>query len=197
MELKNLKIKIAQKLIALNLLSTKELAAIVELEIGEIEQLHEQVYDKAENEFQEKLQALCLGLNVEQLSTHIMAKEVESLSQANDTVSFFEAFQAAIYNILTDNTTSRSLIEHILDKPEQLGLGEHPSKLSIYTAIQELLKQPSSKMSMLSATPTNAPKRGETIADSWIFVLDIPNFLEQSHWAIVPRNGNRVYNYSM
>lgn len=194
-ELKNLKIKIAQKLIDLNLLPTDQLARIVELEEVEIEQLSNKVYDKAEEEFQEKLQALCLGLSVENLNTKITRKEAAALGKMGGHVDFFDAFQSVIYNILTDNITSRSLIQHILDAPEKLGLGEYPSKLSIYTAIQDLLKDDTSRIELLSPTDSVQPRRGETCADAWIFSLHLPNFLHAPHWSVVPRDGSRVYNY--
>ncbi len=195
MELKNLKIRIAQKLITLNVLSDAELAGIVELDKAEIEQLSNKVYGKEEVEFQEKVQALCLGLSVDNLNTKITAKEVAALKKMGGHVDFFDAFQSAIYNILTDNMTSRSLIQHVLDAPEKLGLGEYPSKLSIYTAIQDLLKDDKSRIELFSPTQEIQPRRGETCQDAWIFALHLPNFLTEPHWAVVPRDGSRVYNY--
>lgn len=195
MELKNLKVRIAQKLIALNVLSDEELAHIVELDKADIEQMSNKVYDKEEEEFQERVQALCLGLNVDNLNTKITAKEVAILKKMGGHIDFFDAFQSAIYNILTDNITSRSLIQHVLDAPEKLGLGEYPSKLSIYTVIQDLLKDDTSRIELFSPTAEVHPRRGEVCKDAWIFALHLPNFLTAPHWAVVPRDGSRVYNY--
>ena len=195
-ELKNLKIKIAQKLIRLNTIPVEQVGSIVELDETAIQAILHEVYGKEENEFQEKLQALCTGLNVPKLKTIIASAEVEHQNTPAHSVGFFDAFQAAIYNILTDVNSPRTLIDHILEQPERLGLGEYPSKLSIYTAIQDLLQHQNSHLELVSVQSKKQPTRGESSKDCWIFALHLPSFLPNTHWAVVPKDGGKSYNYN-
>ena len=100
----------------------------------------------------------------------------------------------AITNFLEDDNDPESPLALILAQPEAYGLPEGVDKAAATEFLPSHLNQPTVKMLLHTPKMGYAPENGKTIADNWIFQLDLDDGV--IHWAIIDRSGVQApYNY--
>jgi len=109
-------------------------------------------------------------------------------------VTFIQAVKLATTNFLEDDNDPESPLALILEQPDAYGLPEGVDKAAATEFLRSHLNQPTVKMLLHTPKMGYAPENGETIADNWIFQLNIDDGV--IHWAIVDRSGVKApYNY--
>ncbi|MEG3954322.1 lamin tail domain-containing protein [Microcoleus sp. herbarium2] len=109
-------------------------------------------------------------------------------------VTFIQAVKLAITNFLEDDNDPESPLALILAQPDAYGLPEGVDKAAATQFLRSHLNQPTVKMLLHTPKMGSAPENGETIADNWIFQLDLDDGV--IHWAIIDRSGVKApYNY--
>jgi hypothetical protein len=129
----------------------------------------------------------------------IIAYRKEVMQQAKKyggSISFEDALKSAIQSYLTDGTKSDSPYWLIEQVPDDYGLNyDNNSAENITQVLYDYLNDGHSTIELITSESKFPPEEGEKITDNWVFLLKASRFSASLHWAIVPRNGNKVYNY--
>ena len=95
----------------------------------------------------------------------------------------------------------RSALHHLLNSTDPLSFGEHLPKYSSKTAREvleggRLVLLPGDLTSAPSLNSFPSPPNGESLAQNWIFGLELFDLTDDVFWVIVSRDGQKkTYNY--
>lgn len=143
-------------------------------------------------------EAILEAYGVKGMTVNLDPAEVARQTQLANAVPFHSALLLAIDSFQNDAEDAESphalMVEEVLDAlglPWSNTLPPHVSALTV-TRIRTFMRQGSLR---LLAT-TEEPEGGEPVAGNWIFSLDMSDYSDHGHWAVIDRAGRKaVYNY--
>jgi len=131
-------------------------------------------------------------LSVPKLIVQASPSAINKQAALGGKVTFTEALKLAITNFLEDDNDPESPLALIIEQPDAYSLPEGADKAAAITLLRSNLN--TAKILLHTPKIGYAPENGETIADNWIFQLDLDDGI--IHWAIVDRSGvNAPFNY--
>lgn len=111
-------------------------------------------------------------------------------------VGFEDALTKAIQNYLTDGAKSDSPYWLVEQVPDDYGFNyDTVSSEKIKKVLHSFLNDGHSTLELITPESRFPPEYGEKIEENWLFLLKVNRFSASLHWAIVPRNGDAVFNY--
>lgn len=141
---------------------------------------------------------IALALGVPKLTLELDADEVARQEALGGQVEFETAFRRALESLLTDGEHPESPLA-LLRGDEGISQGGAEART------RGTLDQASSYFGLVPLVPPNSeqdpnyglhrPPGGEDPRQFWIFYLLTKETADHAHWAVVPRNGDRAFNY--
>lgn len=123
------------------------------------------------------------------LKVAVDAVELRAQKALPNAVGFEDALRSALESFLTDGDDPESPLGIV----RQL-LPAGASAAEVEAAVRDYLNRPSTELSLMARG--DSPEHGESVTDSWVFSLSIPDLSDHGHWAIVDRAGSEgTYNY--
>ncbi len=125
------------------------------------------------------------GLN--NINVLIAAENVEEQNALhNNKINFKTALNLAMKSFMNDDEDCESPLGLVLDESNSMA----EAKQTLFS----FLNRPSTSIDLFATWQT--PEHGESVLENWVFVLNMDDYTDHIHWAIVDRSGKTTtYNY--